>query len=254
MGNPRSPRMASTPDLGVSMGTATLQWPKHPHGIARYPQIACQGRNFNGERSTRTSRDRKKSAEAARKRSQKSMALRMQPFTGTFPTGMSEEMKGYFRQRIGDNYAMCNYCMQPVWKDRFPSECMDCTPPQNFIQVHAHYMAEMVKEAAKEKKAIADAATAATSSTISTTPTSTIATAINNLFNNHLSPAIAAEPAHWAGLNVANATEAQLKKEMHDHYATLTAAGAKTNWLDRIRKKTDHAEKLDAFMDVLNNP
>ena len=67
-------------------------------------------------------------------------------------------------------------------------------------------------------------------------------------------PAIANEPAHWATLNTANATEAQLKQEMHDHYSTLTASGAKTNWLNRIRNKANNVEKLDAFMDVLNNP
>ena len=141
-------------------------------------------------------------------------------------------------------------------KDIYPSECNGCTPAKSFSTIHAHYMAEMTSEAAREAKAIIDAASAAAapSSNSATPPTNAITTAITNLFNNHLIPAIAAEPTHWASLNTANATEAQLKKEMHDHYITLTATGAKTNWLNRIRNKPNDVEKLDALMDVLNNP
>lgn len=183
----------------------------------------------------------------------------MKPYSGGFPAGISDGLKAYYLQRVGDNYAMCYVCGQPVWQDVFPSDCMECSPPKDFASVHAHYLAEIATEAAKEAQAIADAAAAATAAAAvpaaTTTPTNNnIATAINNLFNNHLIPAIANEPAHWATLNTANATEAQLKQEMHDHYSTLTASGAKTNWLNRIRNKANNVEKLDAFMDVLINP
>lgn len=180
----------------------------------------------------------------------------MQPFTGTFPAGMSEDLKAYFMQRLGDNYAFCYQCNQPVWQSAVPSECMECTPPQSFTSLHAHYIAEIATAAAAEATAIAAAAAPAPApSATTTTPSSQIMVAVNNLFTNHLDAAMAAEAAHWSSINTSNASAEVIKSELNDIYKAIPSnpAGGRSAWLNKIRNKHTDKEKLDEVMDIINN-
>ena len=177
----------------------------------------------------------------------------MQPSTYAFPAGMSEAMKNAFKQRMGDNYAFCYGCNSLVMQG---FECIQCQPPKTFSNIIAHYHMEIGKEHAKEAAAITAMNTtpAATNAANTATPTVTITTAINNLFNQHINSAIANEAAHWAVVNSAGVSVDQLKKDLHDHYVTLNGNNAKSTWLNRVRDKANDQEKLDAVMDMINNP
>ena len=196
-------------------------------------------------------------AEEGKRRSQaaqkKSMAL--QRFSGAFPAGTSAAMQESFLQLVGDNWAVCQDCRQFVFKDQHPNECNGCTPARTFASINAQYIQQIVDEAAKEATAVAAAAASASAPAAATaTPNTQITTAINNLFTQHISSAIANEAVYWSSINTANSTEAQMKQELHDCYITLNSSGAKTTWLNRVRNQANDQAKLDALMDLLNNP
>jgi len=186
-------------------------------------------------------------------RHKKSMAL--QRFSGAFPAGTSAAMQESFSQLFGDNWALCQDCKQFVFKDQYPNECNGCTPAKPFASINAQYIQQIVDEAAKEARAIAAAAASTSAPAAATaTPNTNISTAINNLFTQHINSAVANEAAYWSSLNTANSTEAQMKQELHDCYITLNSSGAKTTWLNRVRNQANDQAKLDALMDLLNNP